>query len=252
MRTNRGTELGAPHPRASEPKATPDESGSPAHESGSPAPTPSAIRVLVAGDWAMVRTGLCHVLASRSNFTVVADCGLADVQATARQHRPDVLVLGMHDGTALTDIRAITEACPYTSVLLLTADQPLVHERALEFGVRGVLALDQPAAMLVKAIEKVQAGEIWLDRARTAGLLQSVARARRDPEQDQIASLTRRELEIVQLIGEGMRNGQIAERLFISPATVRNHVTSILDKLDLSDRFDLAVYAFRHGIVRFS
>jgi DNA-binding NarL/FixJ family response regulator len=245
MRTNRGTELGAPHPRASEPKATPDESGS-------PAPTPSAIRVLVAGDWAMVRTGLCHVLASRSNFTVVADCGLADVLATARQHRPDVLVLGMDDGTALTDIRGITEACPHTSVLLLTADQPLVHERALEFGVRGVLALQQPAAMLVKAIEKVQAGEIWLERARTAGLLQSVARTRRDPEHDQIASLTRRELEIVQLIGEGMRNGQIAERLFISPATVRNHVTSILDKLDLSDRFDLAVYAFRHGIVRFS
>jgi gluconolactonase len=61
-----------------------------------------------------------------------------------------------------------------------------------------------------------------------------------------------RELEIVQLIGEGMRNGHIAERLFISPSTVRNHVTSILDKLDLSDRFDLAIYAFRHGIVRFS
>ena len=170
----------------------------------------------------------------------------------AHLHRPDVLVLGMHDGTALTDIRGITEACPETSVLLLTSDQPLVHERALEFGVRGVLALEQPAAMLVKAIEKVQAGEIWLDRVRTAGLLQSVARARRDPEQEQIASLTRREFEIVQLVGEGMRNGQIAERLFISPATVRNHITSILDKLDLSDRFDLAVYAFRHGIVRFS
>jgi DNA-binding NarL/FixJ family response regulator len=245
MRTNRGAEQGAPHARASEPEATPDTPRS-------PAATPAVIRVVVAGDWAMVRTGFCHIVASKSNFTVVADCGLADVLTMARQHRPDVLVLGMHDGTALTDIRGITEACPDTSVLLLTADQPLVHERALEFGVRGVLALEQPAAMLVKAIEKVQAGEIWLDRARTAGLLQSVARARRDPEQDQIASLTRRELEIVQLIGEGMRNGQIAERLFISPATVRNHVTSILDKLDLSDRFDLAVYAFRHGIVRFS
>jgi len=245
MGTNRGAEVGAPSTRASGPEETPDASRS-------AAPPPAVIRVIVAGDWAMVRTGLCHVVASRSIFTVVADCGIADVVAMARQHRPDVLVLGMHDGTALTDIRGITEACPDAAVLLLTSDQPLVHERALEFGVRGVLALEQPAAMLVKAIEKVQAGEIWLDRARTAGLLQSVARARRDPEQEQIASLTRRELEVVQLVGEGMRNGQIAERLFISPATVRNHITSILDKLDLSDRFDLAVYAFRHGIVRFS
>jgi DNA-binding NarL/FixJ family response regulator len=179
---------------------------------------------------------------------------VAEAVATASQHRPDVLVLVVYETSesALAAVRDIAQRCPDTSVLLLTSPgQRVVDERALELGVRGVLALEQPAATLVKAIEKVHAGEIWLDRARTAGLLQSVSRARRDPEQEKIASLTRRELEIVRLVGEGLRNGQIAERLFISQATVRNHVTSILDKLDLSDRFDLAVYAFRHGIVRF-
>jgi NarL family two-component system response regulator LiaR len=244
MRTNAGAEPGGPHGRASEPAAAPEASRS-------PAAIPDVIRVVVAGDWAMIRTGICHIVSSRPDFTVVAECSLGDVLTTVRQHRTDVLVLGMHEATALADIRGITEACPDTSVLLLAPGHLPVHERALEFGVRGVLALEQPAAMLVKAIEKVRAGEIWLDRVRTASLLQNVSHPRRNPEREKIASLTPRELEIVQLIGEGLRNGPIAERLFISPATVRNHVTSILDKLDLSDRFDLAVYAFRHGIVRF-
>jgi DNA-binding NarL/FixJ family response regulator len=202
----------------------------------------------------MVRTALAYYVASRSNITLLAECGVDEVQTMARQHRPDVLVLAMPEETALTHIRDIVEACPQTCVMMLAASPPLVHERAVELGARGVLALDQPAAMLVKAIEKVRAGEIWLDRGCTASLLRSVLRSprRRDPQQEQIASLTRRQLQIVQLIGEGLRNGQIAERLFISPSTVRNHVTVILDKLGLSDRFDLAVFAFRHGIVRFS
>ena len=244
MRTNRGADVRVPHERASETEAAPDATRS-------PAATPAVIRVVVAEDWAMVRTGLSQIVASKPDFAVVAECSLSEVLTTAHKHRPDVLVLGMHDATALADIRDITESCPDTSVLLLMAGQPLPHERALEFGVRGVLALEEPAAMLLKAIEKVQAGEIWLDRTRLAGLLQSVARARRQPEEQNVGTLTRRELEIVQLIGEGLRNPQIAERLFISPATVRNHVTSILDKLNLSDRFDLAVYAFRNGIVRY-
>jgi DNA-binding CsgD family transcriptional regulator len=74
-------------------------------------------------------------------------------------------------------------------------------------------------------------------------------RRRDEPEAPKIRSLTKREREIVLLIGEGLRNVAIANQLFISEATVRNHLTSILSKLELSDRFELAVYAFRHGLV---
>ena len=100
----------------------------------------------------------------------------------------------------------------------------------------------------------MHAGEIWLDRANTAEVLVRVARRRRteDLEGAKIATLTRREHEIIALVGEGLKNRLIAVRLFISEATVRNHLTSILDKLGLSDRFELAVYAYRVGLVRCS
>lgn len=218
-------------------------------------PGPSSqrrIRVLILGNQAMVRAGLTRVLQEEASVQVVGESSTAEALRTVTTHRPDVIVL-LSESVA----RAALDVLPVLSkqgapILLLTSHTDTdADARALALGVRGVLALDQPPALLVKAIEKVHAGEMWLDRARTAGLFQSVSRLRRDPDEDKIASLSRRELEIVQLIGEGLRNHQIAQRLFISEATVRNHVTSILGKLDLADRFDVAVYAFRHGLVHY-
>ncbi len=96
-------------------------------------------------------------------------------------------------------------------------------------------------------------GEVWLDRTITARVFAGIAQRRfaRDAEAEKIASLTRREHEIITLVGEGLKNAAVAERLFVSEATVRNHLTSILSKLELTDRFELAVYAFRHGLVRY-
>ena len=92
----------------------------------------------------------------------------------------------------------------------------------------------------------------WIERLRHE-CSRRIARRRhiQDAEAEKIASLTRREHEIIALVGEGLKNGAIADRLFVSEATVRNHLTSILSKLGLSDRFELAVYAFRHGLVHY-
>jgi DNA-binding NarL/FixJ family response regulator len=107
--------------------------------------------------------------------------------------------------------------------------------------------------VLIKAIRKVFAGEVWLDRTNSAAVLVRIARRQHTEDIDaaKIATLTRREHEIITLVGEGLKNGAIAQRLFVSEATVRNHLTSILDKLSLSDRFELADYAFRQGLVRY-
>ena len=90
--------------------------------------------------------------------------------------------------------------------------------------------------MLIKAIGKVHEGEVWLDRTITAAVLARMTRRRHDGDVEavKIATLTRREHEIIALVGEGLKNAAIAERLFVSEATVRNHLTSILDKLGLS------------------
>jgi two-component system, NarL family, nitrate/nitrite response regulator NarL len=229
---------------------------SPAHGSSADnsAPPDTAIRVLLVGNQAMILDGLSHVLAESPKMRLVASASFDEALAVAVEHQPDVVAILVNDEwqRTLEQLPGLLQAHAETAVLLLVpAHDSDAEERAIGIGVRGVILLEQPTTVLVKAIEKVHAGELWLDRARTAGLLQHVTRAHGDPVEAKIASLTRREMEIVRLIGEGLRNPQIAERLFISQATVRNHITSILAKLELADSFDVAVFAFRHGLVRF-
>jgi DNA-binding NarL/FixJ family response regulator len=214
----------------------------------------TAIRVLLIGPHTIVRAALASLIGGHSRMRVVADAALAMAGVLVEEHRPDVLIVMINDGwqEALDQLPTLLQVSPRTAVLLLTsAHANRAEQRAIALGVRGVLLLEEPTAVLLNAIEKVHAGELWRDRSRADGLVQQVTRAHTDPVQAKIASLTRRELEILRLIGEGLRSAQIADRLFISQATVKNHVTSILAKLELSDSFDIAVFAYRHGLVRF-
>jgi DNA-binding NarL/FixJ family response regulator len=117
----------------------------------------------------------------------------------------------------------------------------------------GVLMKESPPAVLLKAIQKVVAGEFWLDRRTTASLLIDMRRdANRSVEKapvNKLARLSEREREVVSLVGEGLRNKQIAERLRISESTVRHHLTSVFDKLEVSDRLELVVYSFQNGLL---
>ena len=107
--------------------------------------------------------------------------------------------------------------------------------------------------MLVKAVRKVHAGEVWLDRVMMADVLTRITRGgenRDNPEAAKISSLSAREREVVDLIGMGLKNKEIAERLFLSEVTIRHHLTSIYNKLGVSDRLELLIYAYRHGLVQ--
>jgi DNA-binding NarL/FixJ family response regulator len=116
----------------------------------------------------------------------------------------------------------------------------------------GVVLKEQPAEVLVMAIEKVHAGEAWFDRSTLASVLASFA----DPQHPQepyshaarIATLTKREREVITLVAQSLKNRAIADRLFIREATVRHHLSSIFDKLGVSDRAELMLYAIRHGL----
>jgi DNA-binding NarL/FixJ family response regulator len=136
-------------------------------------------------------------------------------------------------------------------VLVLTgSSDPEFHRRAVCLGAIGVLSKDKPADVLVKAIEKIHAGEAWLDRTMTATVLREMSPRNRkqDPEELKITSLTEREREVIKLVGEGLKNKQIAERLFISDITVHHHLTSIYSKLEVADRLELLIYAYRNGL----
>ena len=118
----------------------------------------------------------------------------------------------------------------------------------------GLVRKEQAAEVLVQAIEKVHAGEVWLETSMVTRALAEMAGQRAvgeeqtDPEAARIARLTAREREVIGLIGEGLYNKQIAKHLSISEATVSHHLTSIFAKLGLANRFDLVIYAYRHGL----
>jgi two-component system nitrate/nitrite response regulator NarL len=216
-------------------------------------PEPRTIAVVLVEPQALVRDALICLL-NAAGLSAVADGSAPNLDDSIRALDPDVLLVAIDPGVEasidiLHELPVLAEH--FRTLVLTMSNDSNMHARAIELGAMGVVTLDQPAEVLIKAIQKVDAGELWLDRARTAGVVTRLARGRGsdDPDRTRIDALTRREREIVGLVAEGMKNKQIADRLFISEATVRNHLTSILDKLELGNRFELAVYAFRRGLV---
>ena len=140
-------------------------------------------------------------------------------------------------------------------VLILTGSRdPVLHDNAVLAGARGVVEKGEAAETLIKAIEKVHEGEIWLDRNATGRIFVELARRKdglsRDPEQQRIASLTRKERQIVAAIAADAAapGRQVAERLNISEHTLRNHLSSVYAKLGVSNRLELYAYAIRHKV----
>src|SRR5262249_19057178 len=127
-----------------------------------------------------------------------------------------------------------------------------IHRRAVRLGAMGLVTKDESTEVLLQAIAKVHAGEVWLDRTLLASVLGEITRSGKaqpvDPEALKIATLTAREREIITLVGQGYRNRHVADRLCIAEATVRHHLTSIFAKLQVTDRLELVIYAYRHGL----
>ena len=212
------------------------------------------IRLVLVEPQRLIREALQALLEKTHGISIVGDAGAAqEAREIVDAHHPDVVLLAM-DGWGEREV-TLRDALPWlserTRTLVVTADiDPNLHARAIQLGAMGIVLKTQSAQSLVKAVQKVHAGELWLDRAQTASLVNRLTRrTEEDPDATKIGSLTAREREVVTLVTEGLKNKDVAVRLSISEATARNHLTSILDKLALSNRFQLAVYAFRRGLV---
>jgi DNA-binding NarL/FixJ family response regulator len=208
--------------------------------------------VLLIDNQDLIRQGIRCLLESH-DFDVLGAATQAEAAKLAGELQPAVIILDQDTGgdVALDLIGDMLEAAARSRILVLTSQRdPTLCTRAMMLGAAGVMYKDEPAEALFKAIRRLQAGEVWLDRASTAGVMMQMIRRRRelDSSEAKIETLTKREREVVAVVCEGLRNRQIADRLCISEATARNHLTSILDKLDLASRFDLVVFAFRHGL----
>jgi len=161
--------------------------------------------------------------------------------------------LAINEEKDLEVLPQLIAASPDSQVLILTdMRDTTVHQRAVCLGAMGVVLKETPAETFIKAIQKVHTGEAWLNRSMTANVLAKLVRANEEAELEaaKISTLTKREREIITLIGEGLKNKQISARLFISEATVRHHLTSIFDKLNVSDRLELIIYAYKHSLTK--
>lgn len=214
------------------------------------------IRVLLVDDHVVVRAALRALIDSQEHLTAVGEAGSRReaVDAVAKE-QPDIILLDLElDGESGLDlIPELLEAAPEARIVVLTGVRdPQVHQQAVSRGALGVVQKDGALEVLIRAIERVAVGEAWLDPALTARVLAGMSGGGRskkpDPEATKIASLTEREREVLTLIGQGLKNKEIADKLFISEWTVRHHITSIFSKLEVSDRVELILYAYRRGL----
>ncbi|MFH9983345.1 response regulator [Streptomyces sp. NPDC017179] len=222
---------------------------------------PPPIRVLVCDDQALVRTGYVTIFSAQPDIEVVgeAENGHAAVQA-ARQLRPDVIVMDIRmpllDGIEATRRLAGPDAVAPPKVLVVTTFNvdAYVYD-ALRAGASGFLLKDSPPAELVGAVRTVARGEALLAPAVTRHLIGHFAERLRPADtsrragEDVVSLLTVRELEALRLIAEGLSNAEIAAAMFITPETVKTYVSRILTKLDLRDRVQAVVLAYRTGLV---
>jgi len=214
----------------------------------------TSIRVLLVCSERVIRAALHALIDGQFGTKVIGEVEHLDAAlASILSEQPDVTLLDPdhYDGDDVTGL--LQAVMTKTRIILLTSSPNSTSiAEALQNGAVGLVLKQQAPELLIKAITKVHAGELWLDRSATARLLAELSRpipaAPRDPNAERIALLTRREHQVISLVGEGLRNSEVANRLCISEVTVRNHLTAIFRKLELTNRFQLVIYAFQHGL----
>ena len=222
-----------------------------------PSITKKPIRIVILDNHTLFRAGIRRVIESQPGMQVVGEAGnLSEGLEIITNLKPDIILLELNlEGKSEFEIMPsiVTSSAGTRLILVTSVIDPRVYQKAVEDGVMGVVFKTQPPETLIKAIEKVNAGEVWLERSVIANVLSRLSRNQssnqNDSETESITSLSEREKEVVRLIGKGFKNKKISEELCISETTVRHHLTSIYSKLGVSDRLELLVFAHRFGLV---
>jgi two-component system, NarL family, nitrate/nitrite response regulator NarL len=214
------------------------------------------IRIVIADDHPIFRDGLRKLLTLEDDFRVVAEARDGkEVLEVLEELQPDILLLDLKmpglDG--LSALQKLQNSRTKTKVIVLTASEDKNQfVQAMKFGTCGIVLKQTATELLIKSIRKVHAGEIWLDSHTTAAVMRQFASPMdtapiggRDRDR---SPLSQREREIVVLVAQGFKNKEMAEKMFISEQTVKNHLHNIFDKLGVSDRLELALYAIHKNI----
>jgi DNA-binding NarL/FixJ family response regulator len=215
------------------------------------------IRVLLADDQALVRAGFRALLDAQEDIEVVgeADDGEEAVRLS-REHAPDVVLMDIRmpgmDGLEATRLIVADDALKAVRIVILTTfDLDEYVFEALRVGASGFLVKNTEPAELVHAVRAVAAGDALLSPGVTKRLVTEFAARSRQPRQTvELDALTEREREVMALVAEGLTNAEIAERLVVSPATAKTHVSRAMVKLGVRDRAQMVVLAYESGLTR--
>ncbi len=211
----------------------------------------AAIKVVIADDHALFREGLRRILSMEKDVLVIGEASRGDeVAKVVERTKPDVLLLDlkMPKGDVIQTLLEVNEKNPATRVLILTAfseDENILN--AAKGGAKGYVLKGVSSAILLQAIKTVHAGGVWVDKEMSsADIFEEIVRSElpeygSEPENEAIKTLTKRELEILRLVAEGLTNEEIGKRIFISEKTVKTHLTNIFDKLKVNNRFKAAL-----------
>ena len=235
-------------------------------------------RVLLVEDRQLIREGL-RALLEREGLVIAGETSeFSEAIRLAKTQQPHIVLftlksqgsccheflaelpesVSISDGKAAPhgETAADGKATPKHAVhVIIVSDSAGTEEcrRAIVLGARAVIETTQPFTSLLTVIERVRSGEVWIDPNIMANILAATtpeAAKEQNSEQARINSLTAREIEVIQLLAEGLKNNEIAERLFVSEGTVRHYLNRVFSKLNITDRSKLLIYAFRHGIAK--
>lgn len=210
----------------------------------------SPIRIVIADDHVLVRQGIRAFLETHADLSIVgeAEDGTEALRLCVEMQPHVALIDLVMPGGGIETTRTIREACPQTQVVLLTSfEDPQQIVAAVRAGALSCLLKDVDADALADAVRKASRGEAVLHQ-RVAARLMELLRKDSEPGSEMLDLLSQREREVLALIAEGLNNQLIAERLGIGEKTVKTHVSNVLGKLDVSDRTQAAVFAWKSGL----
>jgi Response regulator containing a CheY-like receiver domain and an HTH DNA-binding domain len=211
------------------------------------------INILIADDHSILRQGLKQILELEKDIVVTAQASNgSEAVKLAMEYKPDIILMdinmpGINGLQAIKEIKQ--EKLPCKIIVLTIHEDREYLFKTLQMGAEGYVLKDAETAVLVEAIRSVYRGQSFIQPNMTRELVKEFNRVtlhEKDKSEDN--NLTSREIQVLELIAEGMINKEIARKLYISEKTVKNHVSNIFKKLEVSDRTQAAIYAFKHNI----
>lgn len=215
--------------------------------------TNSPIKILLIGDYSIFRSALRMLLETDTSLRVVGEASqLESAHQIISEDAPDLILVDLPDFGGKDHFSFFQNV--RIPVLVLVGQYDIeVYQKCLKIGISGLVLKEEKADTLFKAIEKIHDGEIWFDRTIMGETIRQLVNEKQMlydyPKAHVTNALTERERQVVDLICKGMKNKGIADELFITETTVRHHLTSVFNKLEISSRLELVIYAFKNSLV---